>query len=145
MRRRLGPTIATPTRPVQPMTRSSPLWLLIAFGLALLGVGFPYWQVPYSQVSLPNTLYGPGLVAVAVIALMVRSFGLARFWNAWLLVASAVPAAVLLRIAAETSVDPTSHNLWPFEVVIAVVTGLVASLPGVLLGSVFLRRSSKRP
>ena len=46
------------------MTRSSPAWLLIAFLIAFVGVGFRYWQIPYSQVSLPGSMYGPGLVAV---------------------------------------------------------------------------------
>ena len=75
------------------MTRSSPAWLLIAFFIAFVGVGFRYWQLPYAQVSLPDSLYGPGLVAIAVVALMARAFGLARFWKVWLLIAAAVPAA----------------------------------------------------
>lgn len=127
------------------MTRSSPAWLLIAFAIAFIGVGFRYWQLAYSQVSLPDTLYGPGLAAVFVVALMVRAFGLARFWLGWLLIAAAVPAAVMARIAFETASDPTSHNLWPFEVVIAAGVGLFAALGGALLGSLLLLRSSRRP
>lgn len=127
------------------MTRSSPAWLLIAFLIALVGVGFRYWQLPYPQVSLPDSLYGPGLVAVAVVALMARGFGLARFWKAWLLIAAAVPAAVLARIVVETAADATTHNLWPFEIAIALAVGLGCSLPGTLLGSLLLTRSSRRP
>lgn len=127
------------------MTRSSPAWLLIAFAIAFVGVGFRYWQLGYSQVSLPDALYGPGLAAVFVVALMVRAFGLAKFWIAWLLIAAAVPAAVLARIAVDTASDPTSHNLWPFEIVIAAGVGLVAALGGAVLGSLFLLRSSRRP
>jgi drug/metabolite transporter (DMT)-like permease len=37
------------------------------------------------------------------------------------------------RVAVETTTDPTSHNLWPFEVVIAGGIGLVGALLGVLL------------
>lgn len=127
------------------MTRSSPAWLPIAFAIAFAGVGFRYWQLAYSQVNLPDALYGPGLVAVFVVALMVRAFGLARFLVGWLLIASAVPAAVMARIAVETASDPTSHNLWPFEIVIAAGVGLFAALGGALLGSLFLLRSSRRP
>ena len=127
------------------MTRSSPSWLLIAFLIAFIGVGFHYWQIPYSQVSLPSALYGPGLAAVGVVALLARAFGLGRFWKVWLLVAATVPLAVLIRVIVETSTDPTSHNLWPFEVVIAAALGLACSLVGTLLGSLFLLRSSKRP
>lgn len=127
------------------MTRSSPAWLLIAFLIAFIGVGFGYWQLPYAQVSLPDSLYGPGLVAIAVVALMARAFGLARFWKVWLLIAAAVPAAVLVRIVVETAADAATHNLWPLEIAIAAALGLGCSLAGSLLGSLLLTRSSKRP
>ena len=127
------------------MTRSSPAWLLIAFLIAFIGVGFRYWQLPYAQVSLPDSLYGPGLVAIAVVALMARAFGLARFWKVWLLIAAAVPAAVLVRIVVETAADAATHNLWPLEIAIAAALGLGCSLVGSLLGSLLLTRSSKRP
>jgi hypothetical protein len=119
--------------------------LLIGFLIAFIGVGFPYWQLPYAQVSLPDSLYGPGLAAIAVVALMARAFGLARFWKVWLLIAAAVPAAVLVRIIIDTTADATTHNLWPFELAIAIALGLVCSLVGSLLGSLLLTRSSKRP
>ena len=127
------------------MKRTSPAWLLIAFLIAFVGVGFRYWQLPYPQASLPDSLYGPGLVAVAVVALMARAFGLARFWKVWLLVAAAVPAAVLARIVVETAADAAAHNLWPLEIAIALALGLACSLVGTGLGSLLLTRSSKRP
>jgi hypothetical protein len=46
-------------------------------------------------------------------------------------VASGFVLAVLVRVAVETMRDPTSHNLWPFEVVIAGGIGLVGGLVGV--------------
>ena len=127
------------------MTRSSPAWLLIAFLVALIGVGFRYWQIPYPQVSLPDSLYGPGLVAVGVVAVMARAFGLARFWKVWLVIAASVPLAVLVRVIVETGRDPTSHDLWPFEIAVAAGLGLAGALAGTLLGSLFLLRSSRRP
>jgi hypothetical protein len=127
------------------MTRSSPAWLLIGFLIAFVAVGFAHWQLPYNQVSLPDSLYGPGLVAVGVIALMLRAFGTGRFLTAWLLIATTVPAAVMARVLVETSRDPTSHNLWPLEILIALAVGLVCSLIGTAIGSLLLMRSSKRP
>ncbi|HYM85642.1 MAG TPA: hypothetical protein VET30_02790 [Pseudoxanthomonas sp.] len=127
------------------MTRSTPAWLLLAFLIAFVGVGFRYWQMPYSQVSLPNSMYGPGLVAVGVVAMLARAFGLARFWKVWLLIAASVPAAVLVRVIVETGGNATSHNLWPLEILIAICLGLACALLGTALGSLFLMRSSKRP
>ncbi len=127
------------------MTRSSPIWLVVGFAIALLGVGFKYWQLPYAAAQLPAALYGPGLVAVGVVALLLRAFGVARFWKIWVLVALAVPVAVGLRIGVEVAADPTSHNLFPFELLIALGLGLGAALAGTAVGSLLLLRSSRRP
>ena len=127
------------------MTRSSPAWLLIAFLIAFVGVGFRYWQIAYAQVSLPESLYGPGLVAVGVVAMMARAFGLARFWKVWLSIAASVPCAVLVRIMVERSTAPGGNDMWPVDLAIATATGMAVSLAGTLLGSLFLLRSSKRP
>ena len=41
---------------------------------------------------------------------------------------------IALRVLVETSRDPTSHNLWPFELVIGFLAGIAVVLPGMLLG-----------
>ncbi|HVS77488.1 MAG TPA: hypothetical protein VHE11_11175 [Steroidobacteraceae bacterium] len=62
---------------------------LIMLALVLAGVGVPLWSV--------------------------------WKWRGGWKVAAAVPAAVVvfvvLRIILDTARDPTSHNLWPFEIV----------------------------
>ena len=75
------------------MTRDSRAWRWIGFLIALVGVGFPYWQLAPEQAGLPRALYGPGLVAVGVIAMLLRAFGTGRFLTLWLLIAAAVPHA----------------------------------------------------
>ena len=112
------------------------LWLVGAFLVAFLAVGIPYWQVPYAKVSIPNTLMAPGLVIVVLCAALARFAGKHSFFASLLVVAVAVPAAVMARVTVETSTDPTSHNLWPFEVGFAWLVGLLASLVGVVLGSI---------
>jgi hypothetical protein len=61
---------------------------------------------------------------LVVLALLVAAIGV-PIWTAWKWrggwrVAAAVPACVILfvvlRIAIDTARDPTSHNLWPFEI-----------------------------
>jgi hypothetical protein len=104
------------------------------FVAAFVAVGIPYWRVPYSQVSLPNALYGLGLavVFVAAAALCWR-FG-SGFRAATAAAGAAPPAAVLARVVIETALDPTSHNLWPFEVAIAVTVGLLVASLGAVVG-----------
>lgn len=110
-------------------------WLVAAFVISFFAVGFPYWQIPYAKVSLPSTLYGMGLVVVGVLAAAARAVGKARFLAVILAVGAAVPAPILARIAVDTAKDPTSHNLWPFEFIIAAVIGVLCSSAGALVGS----------
>ena len=47
--------------------------------------------------------------------------------------------AVLGRVAVETTRDPTSHNLWPIEIMIAGGIGLAAAAVGVGMARVLQR------
>lgn len=116
--------------------RNTALWLVPAFIVSFVAIGVPYWQIPYAKVSLPNTLFGPGLLLVVILAAGVRAFGKAHFLLSLLIIGVTVPAAVLVRVAFETAQDPTSHNLWPLEIIIAGMIGLACSLLGTLIGSV---------
>lgn len=124
------------------MTRSSPVWLPIGFAIALLGVGFKYWQLPAEQAVLPAALYTPGLAAVAVVAMLLRAFGTGRFLRIWVWAAIAVPVAVVLR---HLLADDTATVAWSRELSVATLLGLGASLIGTVIGSLLLLRSSRRP
>ena len=127
------------------MTRDSKAWRWIGFLIALVGVGFPYWQLAPEDAGLPRALYGPGLVAVGVIAMLLRAFGTGRFLTLWLLFALAVPAAVLVRLALDAARGVAGPGLAVADVVVGFGLGLGASLTGMLVGSLFLLRSSRRP
>ena len=127
------------------MNRNS-VWLLIAFLASALAVGRSYWAVPYSRVSLPGSLMVPGLLIVVVSACLLAAYGVARFRTVFLIHAASIPAVVFLRIVMDGLADPTSHNLWPLEVVIALGMGLLAASAGALTGSLvayYVRRSTR--
>jgi hypothetical protein len=111
-------------------------WLIAAFLVSVLAVGIPYWKIPYSKVSLPNTLMTGALLVVVLAAALARFVGRNGFVATLLAVAASVPLVVIARVTVETGRDPTSHNLWPFEIVIAAGVGLLASAAGVVLGSI---------
>ncbi len=116
----------------------------VGFAVACLAVAVPYWQIPYARLSLPNGLYGWGLAVVALVAAVLRgSFG-ASIWRSLVVPAVAVPAVVLARVVADGFADPTSHNLWPFEVVIALIVGVVAATPGAIVGSLLAGALARR-
>ncbi len=70
-----------------------------------------------------------GVLALLVGGVAAPAWGLWRWRGAWR-VAAVVPAAVMgfvvLRIVVDTVRDPTSHNLWPFEVLIVGSLSLAA-------------------
>ena len=116
------------------MNRNS-IWLSIFFLTSSLAVGIPYWAIPYSRLSLPGALMGPGLLVVFLAAFLLCACGVARFWRVTLVQAVAVPAVVFARVLIDALKDLTSHNLWPLEVVIALGMGLLAASAGALTGS----------
>jgi hypothetical protein len=81
-------------------------WLAAAFIAGFFCVGILYWQVAYSQVSLPDALYGFGLLAVSILAAAARAFGKARIARVILIAGAAVPAAVLARVVVEVAKRP---------------------------------------
>ncbi|HEX7050881.1 MAG TPA: hypothetical protein VF188_11805, partial [Longimicrobiales bacterium] len=95
----------------------------------------PYWRLPYKELSLPSDLLGYGLVAVAALAFTACIAGGVRLLPAVVVIGASVPCAVMARVIPDGLADPTSHNLWPIEVVIAAVLGFSASLAGAVPGS----------
>lgn len=109
--------------------------------VAFLAVGLPYWSIPYGSVNLPNALPVLGLLVVGGVALfLVASTRLSLGMSTGIL-GSTVPAVVLVRVIVEVAGDPTSHNLWPFELVIAGVSGVVVAGAGALIGALWRRFS----
>ena len=51
--------------------------------------------------------------------------------------------AVGLNVIVGVSRDPTSHNLWPFEVLLTCALGIIYSLAFLGLQAVFLRRKHR--
>lgn len=95
-----------------------------------------YHEVMNSSMTPGNVALFAGFM-LAVIALGLIGFawpawGVWRWRGGWRL-AAAVPGAtmafVVLRIVIDTTRDPTSHNLWPFEIVMRGGWVCVAMLP----------------
>ena len=86
----------------------------------------------------------PGLLVVAFAALVLRASRAASAWKAIVAAGGSIPAVVMTRVVVDGLRDPTSHNLWPFEVVIAVVVGLAVAGTGVLIGMLVARLNPAR-
>ena len=90
----------------------------------------------------------PFMLLIAALALgfiVAEGWALVRWQGIWRWLAG-VPlllvSVVVLRIIVDTSADPTSHNLWPFELLGVMVLAGVA-LGGLQLVRVFVARSAR--
>jgi hypothetical protein len=71
------------------------------------------------------------VLSIGVLAIGVPVWTMVRWRGGWR-VAAAIPVAligfVILRIVVDTARDPTSHNLWPFEILQAGIVALLLTL-----------------
>lgn len=111
------------------------LWQAGAFIVPAVVLGVPYLAADYSNLEGSGVVWGWGLLVIAAVALLARAVGRLSLLLALVLPASALLAVVAVRIVIDTALDPTSHNLWPFEIVIASFLGGIAALVGGLIGS----------
>lgn len=88
------------------------LYLVLAFAACYLAIGIPYWQTSYSSVSLPNSLYGPGLLLMFICALFFCSRGTRFLWAATVLGLSAQPP---LQLASSSMLRETTARIIYFR------------------------------
>lgn len=120
------PASAAPTfRPVR--------WCAVA-AVCAAAIAIGYFPALDAGLQLPDALYGPGLAVVCGAALFARWRGLLGTFAASTAAWAGVPAAVLAKVTVDVLRDSTSHNLWPFEVVIALAVGAMPAAVGAGLG-----------
>ncbi|MCF2514876.1 hypothetical protein LVY65_07335 [Sphingomonas sp. G124] len=115
------------------------LWLTLGFVAGLLLTGVPYWRLPYNADFFSDPLVLAGFVGLGAVTAMLAASGIARLSRIFWIMLAAFPAAVAIRVVVETAQDPTDHNLWPFELILAALFSLVAIVPGLLVGALVRR------
>lgn len=126
----LGGTPLVTTYPVQitgsnqPVTaHSKPDWVTRLKALDAAAQKADYERRMNAPISIGEEIlfsgFMLGMLALGILGFATPAWGLWRWHGGWR-IASAVPAAlmvfVMLRIFVGVSADPTSHNLWPFEI-----------------------------
>lgn len=103
------------------------------FLLALLAAGLPIWFVSYHT-------YTKGMLTIISEVLVFLLAGYTSFQtkdkNKIILftVAGGFILAIVLKIVIDIFIDPTDHNLWPFELVLYMIAAFIFSGAGVGLG-----------
>ena len=117
------------------MKLSKSHWLYLFACISFLAVGIPYWKIPFHEVTLFEALLTPVLIVVVLSAVLLQMYTEVSFWRTTSVIGITVAAAVMARVLVEGVQDPTSHNLWPFEVIIALIIGFPCAAAGAALGS----------
>lgn len=105
-----------------------------AFLLCFFIVGVPFWNIPYANVSLPNSFFGIGVTVVFTTSVLLSLVFRFSFRRSTAVPALAFPAALMARVVVEATIEPSRHNLWPLALIIAVLMGFVVAGAGALLG-----------
>lgn len=103
-----------------------------AFVLVFFVSGASFWQIPYSEVSVPNAFFGISVIAVFLVALFLAfQFG---FKKGLIVSGLVLPAVLMARVFVEAILEPTRHNLWPLALMIVLVLGFIVAGAGATLG-----------
>jgi H+/Cl- antiporter ClcA len=118
-------------------------WTVATIILGFLAGGLPLWPTPYNSIDLSNPEFlGLWIVAGTIAGGFAAALSNLSMHRSAALLGAGFGMAVLARVLFETIQDPTTHNLWPFEVAIGVAVGLLAGVAGTLL--VYLVRLIKK-
>jgi hypothetical protein len=100
--------------------------------------------IPLPTIALINLVLSGVLTALPALWFFVTSELLRRLrhWSRWVAVSTIAPLAfVIVRLVVELQADPTSHNLWPIEVIGASLGSLL--LFGLVAGVVWPGRFAR--
>jgi hypothetical protein len=127
------------------MSKNHLAWAAAGFAVCFLVGGAIVWRGSYQEYLNPDT-YLP-MVALAALFAGVGIF-LAWIVGVRLLLSAiavwlAFPAVIAVRVVLDTRQDPTSHNLWPLEVLFAIVNGAIIAFAAACVGRL-LRRFTHR-
>ncbi|GLH68818.1 hypothetical protein GETHPA_03510 [Geothrix rubra] len=118
-----------------PMARA----FLGCLGLAFFAAGIPWWLAPYNRFSFSTPPAILGTLAFLGVAAWASGWTRLGLSKATVAAGAAVPLAVMARVIVDTLRDPTSHNLWPLEVVMMAVLGFGVAFAAALAGRLLRR------
>jgi hypothetical protein len=107
-------------------------WPAVVASICAVAIIVPYWAADYADVEDGGlgTFALPVAAILGVAAFVLSALHLGRKLEIALALCAPAPIAVVGRVLIDTADDPTTHSLWPFEIVLAV--GI--SAPPILLG-----------
>ena len=140
--------VAAPAPVANPPSATTGFWTdgrrtALLFVLAFVPATLLYWPAFEAKRNLPDALYGAALALPALLALADAWFSRRPFARSLWIGACVLPAAVFARVVYDGLRDPTSHNLWPFELAIAFGVALPSAVAGALAAWLLTRLAGR--
>jgi hypothetical protein len=121
-------------------------WPAVVASICALAIVVPYWAADYADVEDGGlgTFALPVAAILGVAAFVLAVAHLGRKLEIALALCVPAPIAVVGRVLIDTADDPSTHGLWPFEIIIAVGISVPPVLLGVFLGWAARRLAERR-
>jgi hypothetical protein len=108
-------------------------WAAVAFAICFFAGG---WSGSYRDYLHAGFHWEIAALFVGV-AMVLTWFADVGLLVSAITVSLALPAIILVRVILDGLDDPTSHNLWPFEIALASVIGMIVAFPAAFVGRLF--------
>ena len=105
--------------------------------------GSVYWPIKIKDLETTHfymTIWMISIMAFAAIANVVMGLD----WKKTIVSCGlTLPTVTFIKIVIDFFIDPTSHSLWPFEIIIVFITGFLQANLGFIIGLV-IRKFNKK-
>ena len=108
------------------------IWWGLSIFLGLLASGIPLLTMRYGEIFSIYIIWMGNLFLIAGIMGICQPD---RAWRWGITVGLCLPVVVILKIVMDSLQDPTSHTLFPLEIIIALIFAIPSSFAGVYFGS----------
>jgi hypothetical protein len=119
--------------------RGDGLRTALLFGAAFVVAAALYWPAFERKINLPQAIYGLPLWLTGAVAVIDGVMSRRPFARSLWLAAAVLPAAVFARVVYDGMRDPTSHNLWPFEIAYTLWFSVPVAAVGAAVGWLLLK------
>lgn len=123
------------------MARSNKIWSLV---LGIISGALSYWFNPYNDMYVE----GLNIYVILGITVFVSALSLGFLYKksnllSPVLICVGVVVAAMARILDDTRIDPTDHNLFPFEILTLLIVAVPLAFFGWWLGNFINKKKPK--
>ena len=118
---------------------------ILNFTISIISASIFYWIIPYSEINMTGLSF---ILTWSITGFLVGGAGVGILkksrLHAALLTTTGFITSVLIRMIFEFTIDSTTHNLFPFEIMITMLIAFPSSFLGAFSASLLIRKSNQQ-